>query len=120
MHNTIKPNNLLQQQQQLAKSQGPANTAATTAAQSYSAVRGNATSGSPVKTPGQPGSTDDSVKLTDSGKALSEASSGGDAIDAKRVESIRTSLANGTYQVNSSNIADKLTSMESQIGGSAT
>ena len=62
---------------------------------------------------------DDSVKLTDSGKALSEASSAGDSIDTKRVESIRTSLANGTYQINPSNIADKLTSMESQIGGNA-
>jgi negative regulator of flagellin synthesis FlgM len=116
MHNTIKPNNLLQQQQQLAKTQGPASTGATTAAQSYSAVRGNGDSNSPAKPAGVPGTTDDSVKLTDSGKALSQASTAGDSIDTKRVESIRASLANGSYKIDASNIADKLTSLEGQIG----
>jgi negative regulator of flagellin synthesis FlgM len=52
--------------------------------------------------------SDDSVKLTDSAKALDSASRAGDAIDTQRVDRVRASLADGSYQVNPANIADKL------------
>jgi len=60
---------------------------------------------------------DDSVKLTDSARALQQASSTGSPVDTARVDQIRQALANGTYKIDANAIAGKLTSMESQIGG---
>ncbi|MBE1159551.1 flagellar biosynthesis anti-sigma factor FlgM [Dyella acidiphila] len=61
--------------------------------------------------------TDDSVKLTDSAHALHQASSTGSPVDTAKVEQIKKSLAAGTYKVDPNAIADRLTSMENQIGG---
>jgi negative regulator of flagellin synthesis FlgM len=60
---------------------------------------------------------DDSVKLTDSARALHQASSADSPVDTARVEQIKKSLAEGTYTVNPNAIADRLTSMENQISG---
>ena len=60
--------------------------------------------------------TDDSVKLTDSARALQQASSTDSPVDTARVEQIKKSLAAGTYQVNPNAIADRLVSMDNQIG----
>lgn len=61
----------------------------------------------------------DQVKLTDSARALQQAAraDSGSAIDTKRVEQIRAAIASGSYQVNPGNIADRLISMDSQLGG---
>jgi negative regulator of flagellin synthesis FlgM len=61
--------------------------------------------------------SDDSVQLTDSARALQQASSTDSPVDSERVEQIRKSLAAGTYQVSPNAIADRLTSLESQISG---
>ncbi|MBB6240861.1 MULTISPECIES: flagellar biosynthesis anti-sigma factor FlgM [unclassified Rhodanobacter] len=64
---------------------------------------------------------DDSVKLTDSARALHQASSvnAQSPVDTAKVEQIRKSLADGNYRVDASNIADRLTSIESQINGTS-
>ena len=64
---------------------------------------------------------DDSVKLTDSARALQQASSvnAQSPVDTAKVEQIRKSLADGNYRVDASNIADRLTSIESQINGTS-
>ena len=64
---------------------------------------------------------DDSVKLTDSARALHQASSvnAQSPVDTAKVEQIRKSLADGNYRVDASNIADPLTSIESQINGTS-
>jgi negative regulator of flagellin synthesis FlgM len=60
---------------------------------------------------------DDSVKLTDSARALQQASSADSPVDSAKVEQIKKSLANGTYSVDPNTIASRLTSLESQISG---
>jgi negative regulator of flagellin synthesis FlgM len=60
---------------------------------------------------------DDSVKLTDSARALQQASSTDSPVDTAKVEQIKKSLAAGTYKVDPNAIAASLTSMESQISG---
>ena len=64
-------------------------------------------------------STDDSVSLTSSAQAVDAASKVGDSMDTAKVEALRNSIAAGTYKVDPANIADKLSSMESQLGGIA-
>lgn len=70
----------------------------------------------------RPGVADsgDSVKLTDSAKALNAASKAGDSsgvVDAGRVDKVRQALADGSYKVDAGRIADKLIAMEKQIAG---
>lgn len=62
--------------------------------------------------------TDDSVKITDSAKAL-DAASRSDAIDTKRVDEIRSKIADGTYKPDAQAIASKFLAMETQMGGKA-
>jgi len=61
----------------------------------------------------------DKVNLTDSARALQQASRSGDAspIDTAKVERIRQALASGTYQVNPERIANGMLSMEHQMAG---
>jgi negative regulator of flagellin synthesis FlgM len=61
----------------------------------------------------------DKVNLTDSARALQEASRAGDSspIDTAKVERVRQALAAGTYQVNPERIADRMLSLDSQIAG---
>lgn len=62
---------------------------------------------------------DDQLKLTDSARALQQATHTSDAspIDTQRVESVRQSLADGSYKINPGHIADRLIAMDQQIGG---
>lgn len=64
----------------------------------------------------------DSVKLTDSAKALQDASRTSDSapVDTRKVDAIRQSIASGTYQISASNIADGLLSLDQQIGGASS
>ncbi|GGA27832.1 flagellar biosynthesis anti-sigma factor FlgM [Dyella nitratireducens] len=62
--------------------------------------------------------TDDRVNLTDSARALQEASSANAPVDTQKVEQIKQQLAAGTYKVNANAIANSLVSLEGQIGGS--
>lgn len=61
----------------------------------------------------------DQVKLTDSARALQAAGRVDDsaAIDSKRVDQIRAAIANGSYQINPGQIADRMVSMDNQLGG---
>ena len=60
--------------------------------------------------------TGDSVKLTDSARALHEASNANAPVDTQRVDQIRQQLAAGTYKVDPHAIASRLVSLEGQIG----
>ncbi|MGH8157268.1 MAG: flagellar biosynthesis anti-sigma factor FlgM [Rhodanobacter sp.] len=62
--------------------------------------------------------TDDQLKLTDSARALQEAARPDDAaaVDPQRVERVRQALADGSYKINPGNIADRMLSLEQQIG----
>jgi negative regulator of flagellin synthesis FlgM len=61
---------------------------------------------------------EDSVKLTESARALAAAAKDqAPAIDTKRVEQIRQALADGSYRVDAGKIADRLLSLEGQISG---
>lgn len=70
----------------------------------------------------RPGVADggDSVKLTDSARALdaaSRANSVSGVVDSGHVERVRQSLASGSYQIHAGRIADKMVAMEHQIVG---
>ncbi|MGE7138165.1 flagellar biosynthesis anti-sigma factor FlgM [Luteibacter sp. NPDC031894] len=98
MTTTIKPGLQAPQPQVQLRTQNPAGSAGS--AQSAGAVR----------------PSDDSVKITDSAKAL-DAASRGDGVDTKRVEDIRARLADGTYKPDAQAIASKFLALEGQIGG---
>ena len=102
--NTTIPNNGLPKFTQATSSSGNGPATATIAA------------GSAATTP----NADDQVKLTDSARALQEASRAKDTtapIDAQRVDQVRQALAAGSYQINPGNIADRMLALEHQIGG---
>ncbi|MGC1549929.1 MAG: flagellar biosynthesis anti-sigma factor FlgM [Rhodanobacter sp.] len=104
MNTTISPNGL------------PVLPQATTNTGNNGSQTANATSSG-----SSPLQANDSVQLTDSARALQQANSTADAqspVNSARVEQIRKSLADGSYRIDASNIADKLTSMESQISAS--
>lgn len=63
--------------------------------------------------------TGDHLKLTDSARALQEATraSENSPIDTKRVEQVRQALAGGTYQINPANIADRMLALDAQLAG---
>ena len=86
---------------------------ATTTSENSAAQSATATpSASPSVTP-----ADDRVNLTDSARALQQASSANAPIDTHKVEQIKQQLATGTYKVNPHAIANRLVSLEGQIGG---
>ncbi|MDQ6645674.1 MAG: flagellar biosynthesis anti-sigma factor FlgM [Pseudomonadota bacterium] len=62
---------------------------------------------------------DDQLKLTDSARALQQAARPDDsaAIDPQKVERVRQSLADGSYQINAGRIADRMLALDQQIGG---
>ncbi len=99
MTTTIKPGIQAPQPQVQLRTQNPAAGSA-----------GSAQGASPVRP------SDDSVKITDSAKAL-DAASRGDGIDTKRVEEIRSRVADGTYKPDAQAIASKFLAMEGQMGG---
>lgn len=61
----------------------------------------------------------DQLKLTDSARALQHTVSAGDSptVDPLRVERVRQSLANGSYKIDSARIADRMMTMDAQLGG---
>lgn len=65
--------------------------------------------------------SDDSIKLTDSARALHQATSvsAQSPVDTAKVEQIRKALTNGSYHVDAGKIADRLASIESQINGTS-
>lgn len=99
MTTTIKPGIQTPQPQVQLRTQNPAAGSA-----------GSAQGASPVRP------SDDSVRITDSAKAL-DAASRGDGIDTKRVEEIRSRVTDGTYKPDAQAIASKFLAMEGQIGG---
>ncbi|MFC5740462.1 flagellar biosynthesis anti-sigma factor FlgM [Dyella tabacisoli] len=78
-------------------------------------VNANATEATPVA------AADDSVKLTASARALHQAVQGdkGNAIDTHRVEQVRKALADGSYRIDATRIADRMISLENQLNGKA-
>ena len=61
---------------------------------------------------------DDQLKLTDSARALQQAArTDAAAVDPQRVERVRQALANGSYKVDAGRIADRMITMERQLGG---
>ncbi|RCS30361.1 flagellar biosynthesis anti-sigma factor FlgM [Rhodanobacter denitrificans] len=62
---------------------------------------------------------DDQLKLTDSALALQQAARTDDsaAIDPQRVERLRTALADGSYRIDAGRIADRMISLDQQLGG---
>lgn len=85
--------------------------------------KGSASSQAPAGAAGTEAGTSagaaDKVNLTDSARALQEASRTGDSspIDTAKVERVRQALASGTYQVNPERIADGMLSLDRQIAG---
>lgn len=61
----------------------------------------------------------DQLKLTDSARAVQEATrlNKDSPMDTKRVEELRQALADGTYKVDAGRIADRLLSLDQQLGG---
>lgn len=101
MNTTISSNGLPQLPLANTSADNSANQASTTTSASSSAAT----------------QANDSVKLTDSARALQKASSTDSPVDTAKVEQIKKSLAAGTYKVDPNAIADRLTSIENQIGG---
>ena len=60
----------------------------------------------------------DQLKLTDSAQALQMAAPQQDVspIDAKRVEQLRRALADGSYKIDASRIADRMMAMDHLLG----
>jgi negative regulator of flagellin synthesis FlgM len=100
MTTTIKPGIQAQQPPVQLRTQSPAG--GTAKAEGAAAVR----------------PTDDSVSITDSAKAL-DAASRSDGIDTKRVDEIRSKIADGTYKPDAQAIASKFVALEAQMGGKA-
>lgn len=77
----------------------------------------------PAAAPAASGATaakaDDQLKLTDSALALQQAARTDDsaAIDPLRVERLRTALADGSYKIDAGRIADRMISLDQQLGG---
>lgn len=80
------------------------------------------TPGAVSSDPSHGAAASDHVNLTDSARALQEAArtSDGPVIDSKRVEQIRSAIADGSYQVNPGRIADRMLALDAQIAGTAT
>ena len=71
----------------------------------------------PGRAPAAPAQSGDRVQLTESARAIGAAANGADApVDTSRVERIRQAIADGTYKVDAQRVADRLISLEKQIG----
>lgn len=105
MNTTITNNGLPKLQQPSSKTGGKAD--------------GNASASATAPSGAVAASGADQLKLTDSARALQEAARQNDAspIDANRVEQVRHALADGSYKIDASRIADRLLAMDQQLGG---
>ena len=74
---------------------------------------------SPAASAGAPAAQgDDQLKLTDSARALQQAApADAAAVDPQRVERVRQALADGSYKIDAGHIADRMITMERQLGG---
>ncbi len=65
--------------------------------------------------------SNDHVNLTESARALQEASraDAATAIDSPRVEKVRQAIADGSYQINPARIAERMLQMDAQMSGTA-
>lgn len=80
-------------------------------------VQDNATSASSQQQTGKP-STLDTVSLTDSAALLQKIEAvlaDVPVVDTQRVENIRKALANGTYEIDATRVAEKLLSFENRL-----
>jgi negative regulator of flagellin synthesis FlgM len=69
------------------------------------------------RVPASPAQGADRVQLTESARAIGAATRSADApVDTQRVEHIRQAIADGTYKVDAQRVADRLISLEKQIG----
>jgi negative regulator of flagellin synthesis FlgM len=77
----------------------------------------NATGTAGSEATGSTTGSDDRVQLTDSARALQEASRAGHGaeINTKKVAQIRQALADGTYRVDAGRIADRMLALENQL-----
>lgn len=78
-----------------------------------------ASAGTSTSTAGASTRADDQLKLSDSAHALQDAARANDAavVDQQRVDRIRQALADGTYTINPTQIAEHMLALEQQIGG---
>ncbi len=76
-----------------------------------------AASAASVGTTAASGKADDQLKLTDSAVALRQASRAneGATVDQAKVDKIRQALAEGSYQINPSRIAERMLVLEQQL-----
>ena len=83
------------------------------------ASAGPAAAGTSAGQAGAGGQVDDQIKLTDSALALQDASrpQEGTMVDQKRVDQIRAAIADGSYAINPARIAEKMLTLERQLGG---
>ncbi|MDE1893921.1 MAG: flagellar biosynthesis anti-sigma factor FlgM [Pseudomonadota bacterium] len=90
-------------------------------AQATGSSKGSGNAATPAAPAGTGGPTAaaDQLKLTDSARALQQATraDAGATVDTLKVERIRQSLADGSYQINAAKIADRMTAMDRQAGG---
>lgn len=84
-----------------------------------SGAGGGPAAGSSASQAGAGGRVDDQIKLTDSALALQDASrpQEGTMVDQKRVDEIRAAIANGSYTISPARIAEKMLTLEQQLGG---
>lgn len=90
--------------------------------QATGSSKGSSNTATPAASAGPSGTAaaaDDQLKLTDSARALQQAArpNEGATVDTQKVERIRQSLADGSYQINAGKIADSMTAMNQQAGG---
>lgn len=78
-----------------------------------------ATAGASTSRGDASGKVGDQVKLTDSALALQKAArpNDGAVVNQQRVEQIRKALADGSYSVNPTRIAEKMLTMDQQMHG---
>ena len=95
---------------------GPQKAASAPAAGSENAAAG-AVAGAAAAAKSQAGIT---VTLSSASQAMSSASgTGGEVFNAQKVEAMKLSIANGTFQVNPEAIADKMLSNAAEMLGNA-
>ncbi|AOU99693.1 flagellar biosynthesis anti-sigma factor FlgM [Acidihalobacter yilgarnensis] len=103
--------------------QGGAKATGDTAGSSHSSALGSTrdTASSQTQTPGTPVASSDSVSLTRSGQQLAQLQAGlaqQPIVDKQRVAQLRQAIQSGQYNINPSQVASKLLSLEGPAKGS--
>lgn len=80
-------------------------------------VASNAEGSAPGRASAGAVQSNDRVQLTESARAIGAATQSADApVDSQRVEQIRQAIAAGTYKVDAHSVADRIISLDKQIG----